>query len=148
MKTTIYNKKAIKLVLTFLIFLFLILSSNICFADTNKNKNDNLTLYCNSNLLMDSESGNVLFEKNGYTKIYPASTTKVLTTILVLDNLSLDENIVASKKAINSIPIGSSIMGIKAEEVYSVENLLYGLLLPSRERCCNCPSRSCKWKRR
>lgn len=82
---------------------------------------------------MDSESGNVLFEKNGYAKIYPASTTKVLTTILVLDNLSLDENVVASKKAINSVPIGSSVMGIMAEEVYSVENLLYGLLLPSRK---------------
>lgn len=133
MKSTMYNNKTIKIASSILFFLFLILSCNICLANTNENKTNDLTLYCNSNLLMDSESGNVLFEKNGYTKIYPASTTKVLTTILVLDNLSLDENVVASKRAINSIPIGSSIMGIKAEEVFSVENLLYGLLLPSRK---------------
>ena len=80
---------------------------------------------------MDAESGNVLYEKNGYAKIYPASTTKVLTAILVLENLPLDEKIVATKNAINSVPLESSVMGIKKEEIFSVENLLYGLLLSS-----------------
>ena len=80
---------------------------------------------------MDAETGNVLFEKNGYSKIYPASTTKVLTAILVLENLPLDEKVVASQRAINSVPIGSSVMGIKQGEIFSVENLLYGLILPS-----------------
>ena len=80
---------------------------------------------------MDAESGNILYEKNGYAKIYPASTTKVLTAILVLENLPLDEKIVASKNAINSVPLESSVMGIKKEEIFSVENLLYGLLLSS-----------------
>ena len=40
---------------------------------------------------MDAESGNILFEKNGYSKIYPASTTKVLTCVLALENLDLNE---------------------------------------------------------
>ena len=80
---------------------------------------------------MDAESGNILYERNGYAKIYPASTTKVLTAILVLENLPLDEKIVASKNAINSVPLESSVMGIKKEEIFSVENLLYGLLLSS-----------------
>ena len=129
MKYNIYNNKLIKITLSILIFLFFILSCNTCFANTNKK--DNLTLYCNSTLLMDAKSGNVLFEKNGYSKIYPASTTKILTTILVLDNLSLDENVTVSQKVVDSIPSGSSVMGVKSGEIFSVENLLYGLLLPS-----------------
>lgn len=128
MKYNIYGNKLVKLTLSMLIFLFLILTCNICFANTT---NNNLTLYCNSNLLMDAESGNVIFEKNGYSKIYPASTTKILTAILVLDNLSLDENVVVSQNVVDSIPIGSSVMGVKPQEIFSVENLLYGLLLPS-----------------
>ena len=128
MKYNIYINKIIKLISIILIFLFLILTCNICFANTN---NNNLTLHCNSNLLMDAESGNVLFEKNGYSKIYPASTTKILTAILVLDNLSLDEKVIVSQNVVNSIPIGSSVMGVKSGELFSVENLLYGLLLPS-----------------
>lgn len=129
MKYIIYNNKLVKITLSILLFLFFILSCNMCFASTNKS--DNLTLYCNSTLLMDAESGNVLFEKNGYSKIYPASTTKILTTILVLENLSLDENVIVSQKVVDSIPIGSSVMGVEAGEIFSVENLLYGLLLPS-----------------
>lgn len=131
MKHTIYSNKLVKLTLTILLFLFLISTCNICLASTHDNIEDNLTLHCNSNLLMDAESGNVLFEKNGYSKIYPASTTKILTTIIVLDNLSLDEKVIVSKNVVDSIPIGSSVMGVKAEEMFSVENLLYGLLLPS-----------------
>ncbi len=129
MKSRIFNLKPFK-ILTLFAFLFFLLYTNICFSATNK-QDENLNLYCNNNLLMDANSGNVLFEKNGYSKIYPASTTKILTTILVLDNLALDENVVVSQKAANSVPIGSSVMGVKAGEIYSVENLLYGLLLPS-----------------
>lgn len=129
MKYTIYTNKLFKITLSILLFLFFILSFNICFANTETN--ENLTLYCNSTLLMDAESGNVLFEKNGYSKIYPASTTKILTAILALDNLSLDEKVIVSQKVVDLIPSDSSVMGVKSGELFSVENLLYGLLLPS-----------------
>lgn len=129
MKYIIYSNKLFKLTLSILLFLFFILSSNICFANTETN--ENLTLYCNSTLLMDAESGNVLFEKNGYSKIYPASTTKILTAILALDNLSLHEKVIVSQKVVDLIPSDSSVMGVKSGEIFSVENLLYGLLLPS-----------------
>lgn len=124
------NKKNILKIFFILSFIFIyFFTCSITNAATN---DENLPmLYCNNNILMDAETGNVLFEKNGYSKIYPASTTKVLTAILVLENLSLEEKVVASQKAINSVPIGSSVMGIKQGEIFSVENLLYGLILPS-----------------
>ncbi len=124
------NKKNILKIFFILSFIFIYFFT--CSITNAATKDENLPmLYCNNNILMDAETGNVLFEKNGYSKIYPASTTKVLTAILVLENLSLEEKVVASQKAINSVPIGSSVMGIKQGEIFSVENLLYGLILPS-----------------
>lgn len=124
------NKKKILKIFFILSFIFIYFFT--CSITNAATKDENLPmLYCNNNILMDAETGNVLFEKNGYSKIYPASTTKVLTAILVLENLSLEEKVVASQKAINSVPIGSSVMGIKQGEIFSVENLLYGLILPS-----------------
>lgn len=124
----VINNKKIKAVF---IFFFCILFFNLSKCIAVESTKEDLQIYCNCSLLMDFDSSNVLFEKNGYAKVYPASTTKILTSILVLENMDLNEKVVASKKAVNSIPIGSSIMGIKEEEVYSVENLLYGLMLPS-----------------
>lgn len=123
--------KSTRIIVLIMFYTFISIFFNSCFANENLNTHENLTLYCNNNLLMDYETGNVLYEKNGYSKVYPASTTKVLTAILALENLDLNENVTVSKKAINSVPIGSSVMEIKEGEIYSVENLLYGLLLPS-----------------
>lgn len=124
------NKRNILKIFFILSFIFIYFFT--CDIINAATEDENLpTLYCNDNILMDAETGNVLFEKNGYSKIYPASTTKVLTAILVLENLPLDEKVVASQRAINSVPIGSSVMGIKQGEIFSVENLLYGLILPS-----------------
>ena len=132
MKFLNFKYKNIKIIFSFCIIATLTTYFFFFFVAIN-NENIKDKLYSNNNLLMDAESGNILFEKNGYSKIYPASTTKILTCILALENLDLNEKVVASKKAINSIPIGSSVMGIKPEEIFSVENLLYGLMLPSRK---------------
>ena len=94
-------------------------------------------LYSNNNLVMDAESGNVLFSNHGYDKVYPASTTKILTAILALENLSLDETIVASKNAIYSTPVGSSVAYIKVGEELTLKNLLYCLLMISGNDAAN-----------
>lgn len=118
----------------FLFTLFILLAFN-CFsffysyiyADSfNK-----LELYCNSDIAMDFESGNVLYSHNGTNKIYPASTTKILTCILAIENLKLTDTTVVSNNVILNTPIGSSVMGVKAGELYTIEELLYGLMLPS-----------------
>ncbi|MDD3303446.1 MAG: D-alanyl-D-alanine carboxypeptidase [Clostridia bacterium] len=90
-----------------------------------------LNLLCTSDIVMDYHSGNILYNKAMDDKIYPASTTKILTAILVVENLDINKAIVVSDNASSSTPIGSSVMGIKPGEVFTVEQLLYGLLLPS-----------------
>ena len=116
-----------KIILTGILLILMYISFNYCFGETL----DEDELYCNSDLIMDLESGNVLYAKNGYKKVYPASTTKILTAILALENLDLNESVVASAHAVYSTPIGSSVIYLQPQEVMSVKNLLYGLLIPS-----------------
>lgn len=88
-------------------------------------------LLCYSDIALDFDSGNILYGKNQNEKIYPASTTKILTAILTIENLDLNQEVTVSNTVINSIPYGSSVMGVKKGEVFTIEQLLYGLLLPS-----------------
>ena len=92
---------------------------------------EELTLYCENDIAVDAETGTILFAKNENEKLYPASTTKILTAILAIENLNLEDNVIVSRNAVYSTPIGSSVMGVKPGEIFTVEELLYGLLLPS-----------------
>ncbi len=67
------------------------------------NIND-LTIYSNCVLMIEMETGDILYEKNAYKKMYPASTTKTLTAILVLENCDLDEIATVSSLAIKAVP--------------------------------------------
>lgn len=80
---------------------------------------------------VDVKTGGVLIEKNADKKIYPASTTKILTCILALENLNLDDEITVTKEMLNEVPVGSSTMKLVAGEKLTVEQLLYGLMVPS-----------------
>jgi D-alanyl-D-alanine carboxypeptidase (penicillin-binding protein 5/6) len=70
----------------------------------------------------------VLFEKDAYSKTAMASTTKILTGIIAIENCDLNEVVEISSKAANT---GGSTLGISAGQKISMENLLYGLLLRS-----------------
>lgn len=76
-------------------------------------------------------TGEVVYAKNLYAKLYPASTTKILTAYIVLkycDNL--DEMVTISENAANQAS-DSSVCGVKAGDVISLKDLLYGLMLRS-----------------
>ena len=92
-------------------------------------------LNCTHAVLLDANYNEVLYEKGAYEKAYPASITKVMTALLVLEAIqegkfAPDTPITASASAAQ-IPEGSSTANIKAGEVLTVEQLLYCLLLPS-----------------
>ena len=76
-------------------------------------------------LLMDSETGSVLYEKGGRQRAYPASTTKIMTCILTLEKCK-DLNEVVTIGAVTS---RGSVMGIKEGEHIKLKDLLYGLML-------------------
>lgn len=82
-------------------------------------------------LLMDADSGKILYSKNVNDKMYPASTTKIMTAILTLENCKLDDTAIASHNAIYSIPSGYSHANIQECEELTIEQLLNVLLIPS-----------------
>lgn len=92
-------------------------------------------------IIVDGDSGEVLYDLNGYQQAYPASITKIMTSLVVLDavdagELSLDTPVTVSAQAVN-LPFGSSTADLKAGEVLTVEDLLYCDLLPSGNDACN-----------
>ncbi|MDR2899608.1 MAG: D-alanyl-D-alanine carboxypeptidase [Clostridiales bacterium] len=81
-------------------------------------------------ILIEQTTGKVLYEKNADAKAYPASMTKILTAILLIENIGMDDIIVTGDE-VYGIPADSSRAGHTAGESISGINLLRGLLLPS-----------------
>lgn len=78
-------------------------------------------------IVIDYDSGSVLFEKNANTYYPPASTTKLITALVVLDVYSPE-----SELTIGEIPpVSGSVLGIRSGEVYRVQDLLDALLITS-----------------
>lgn len=86
---------------------------------------------CESAILMDVDTGAILYSKNINEQLYPASTTKIMTALLVVENCHMDEVVTFSDEAIDNTEWGSSRIGIKKGEQLTVEQCLYGLLLGS-----------------
>ena len=81
-------------------------------------------------ICIERTTNEVLYEKDAYSKTPMASTTKIMTAIIVLENCDLSENVKISTKAANT---GGSTLGITAGSTISLESLMYGLLLRSRK---------------
>ena len=84
-----------------------------------------------SAILMEVDTGTILYSKNINEPLYPASTTKLMTALLVVENCSMDEVVTFSDAAIDNTEWGSSRIGIMKGEQLTVEQCLYGLLLGS-----------------
>ncbi len=82
-------------------------------------------------ILIDLDTGKTLFQQDAYSPVYPASTTKVLTAILALENCSLDEKVTASFTAVNSVYAGGTTASIQEGETHTVRDLLCTLLVHS-----------------
>lgn len=87
-----------------------------------------------SAFVMDAYSSNVLYEKDGDAQRYPASTTKILTCILALENSTMDEIVTFSENAVNLVDGAVTIDSVAGEEM-RMEDMLYGLMLPSGNDC-------------
>jgi len=92
-------------------------------------------------ILQDHFSGEILYEKDADTRIYPASMTKIMTSIVVFDLLrkgetSLDEMITISERAWRMSQSGYSSMFIMMNDQVSVEDLLKGIIIISGNDAC------------
>ena len=103
-------------------------------SDYNKNVPQLLTegnLYAEASVLVDAENGDVLFSKNARARMYPASTTKVMTLLLALESgIAMDTPIVIPQQAAQ-IPADSSLVPVFPGDMMSFRDLLYGFMLTS-----------------
>tara|TARA_B110000037_G_scaffold34924_1_gene42513 strand:+ start:17 stop:1168 length:1152 start_codon:yes stop_codon:yes gene_type:complete len=116
--------------LTILITLLLTLSSNAAFD-----------IKARTAILQDSLSGEILYEKEPDKSIYPASMTKIMTTIIAFDlirngDLTLDDKFLVSENAWRLSSAGYSSMFIMVGDEVSVENLLRGIIVASGNDAC------------
>lgn len=112
-----------KMIISFFI-LFIILGLKTTFAE----EKNNLNLNARSCIVLDRTSKKVLFGKNEYNKVKMASTTKIMTATIILENCDLSETVTISKKAAGT---GGSRLGLKTGDKITIRDLLYGLLLVS-----------------
>ena len=116
-----------------LINLICILFSNISYS--------NIEIKARTAILQDFLSGEILYEKDPDRSIYPASMTKIMTSIIAFDliksgDLSLDEKFIISEKAWRLSTAGYSSMFIMVGDQVSVEDLLKGIIIASGNDAC------------
>ena len=112
----------------------------LCFPITSFGANETiLDIGSESVILVERNTGKILYEKNAFEKKYMASTTKVMTAILAIEYCEddLSQKATASYDAIVNIPSGYTKANIQIGEELSVEQLLYALLLPSGNDAAN-----------
>lgn len=82
-------------------------------------------------VLMEADTGTILYGKNIHEKLYPASTTKMLTCLIAAEHCSLDEMVTFSENAVKSVPSDGSSIGVNAGESMPMEQCLYAILVAS-----------------
>lgn len=97
-------------------------------ADSNQTNLKTPLVEAGAAVVIDAISGRVLYEKNAYSKRAMASTTKIMTAIVAIENGNLDDSVTVSKRAAE---IWGSTIGLKKGQKYTLRELLFGLMLPS-----------------
>ena len=127
-------KKLLLHILSIFVVILLLLSTSFCFAT---NDNNSIEVAAPVALLMDANTGKILYEKNAYEKVYPASTTKIMTAILALENRELSHIAKVSYNSIFTVPIGYANANLQLDEELTIEQLLKVLLIPSANDAAN-----------
>ena len=125
-----------KLFILFLLFLIFI-PNCLVFAESDNSVENEVNLEINSPvaLLIESETGTILYEKKAFDKMYPASTTKIMTAILALENCDLNDIATVSRDAVMSVPVDYTNANLQVGEELTIKDLLYAFLIPSANDC-------------
>lgn len=115
-----------KFIFTFAICIFLL--SNWSFGKDTENNIEDIHINSRSCVVLDRKSKTILFGKNENKQVKMASTTKIMTAIVIIENYDLNKEITVSKKAAGT---GGSRLGLRTGDKITVHDLLYGLLLRS-----------------
>ena len=125
--------KKIKILIFILLFNLIFSIFNFSLA-TNL---DELNIYSPSVILVEQTTGKIIYEKNAYEKMYPASITKIMTAILTLENCNLTDIAIVSVSALKAVPDGYSTAYLQVGEKLTINQLLHVLLIPSANDAAN-----------
>lgn len=109
-----------------LIIIFIILISLQTFSFASE-----VNITAKSAILVEVSTGRIIYEKNSTKKMYPASTTKIMTAIVVLENCKLDDIVTVNESALQGIPSGYVTCDLHPGEELTVNDLLYALMVKS-----------------
>jgi len=107
---------------------YIVVFLTIILCNSSITYGEDLNLSGESYILMDSRTGRVLYERNGYKKMPMASTTKIMTALVALENGKLDDKITIGNQCVGVE--GSSIY-LREGEILTLKDMLYGLMLRS-----------------
>ena len=96
---------------------------------------DSVSVESGAAIVVEMETGTVLYEKNADQSYYPASITKIMTAMLALENSSLDEEVTFSAEAVYKNEGDTSHIARDVGEVMTMEQCLYGMMLESANEC-------------
>ena len=129
------NRKAGKAALSLALLLALAVPSQT--AHASEEWPEDVSIEADAGIVMDAASGTVLYGKNIHETYAPASITKVLTSIIVLEQCDLDEVVTFSKNAVYNVEADSSSAGYDTGDTATVKDCLYALLLKSANETAN-----------
>ncbi len=121
-----------KKLLTIILTLIFIMNFSICYGIS-----DEPEISAGSAVLIDSSTERILYSKDSDQKMYPASTTKILTAILTIENGNLDDVYTVPYEAISIIPSGYTVAALQVGEQLTVRQLLEVMLIHSANDAAN-----------
>ena len=133
------NKKFIRVICIIILFSFF--NNFLCYADSSNDKWVKYSGELNgrSGFALDANSGFILYENRADEKLHPASLTKIMTAVVVFDNVSnIDELLTFSYNSVtNNLDTNATTIGASPGDTLSVRDCLYAILLPSANDAAN-----------
>lgn len=128
-------KKVISILLSLAIFLAVPLS---CYAEGEVSSGAEIEDFSKSSILMCSDTGEIIYEKNAYEHLSPASVTKVMSILLILEaiesgKISLDDEVSTSE---NAVAMGGSQIWLEQGEIMTVDDLFKAVVIASANDAC------------
>mgnify|MGYP003105743696 CR=1 FL=1 len=121
----------------FFLCLLLFVSSSAGNARAAAEWPSGLSVNAQGAIVIDADTGTVLWGQNIHNQYYPASITKIMTALLVIENCDLEDTVTFSHNAVFNVESGSSNAGINEGDKLSVRDCLYALLLKSANESAN-----------
>ncbi len=136
-------KKGIRILFNILLVSVLLVGHISCHStvyangmNENSKSDESVEITSKAVILANLDSGEIIYEKNADDVLYPASITKLMTAMIVLDNCSdLSENVIISEEAYTKGLVNSTDVGMQVGQVSTVEECLKGMLIASGNEC-------------